>query len=205
MSRNPNEIVRSWIRLQHTPKPLYLREDSSSLLWVHISTFSLMQRRQIKLSRGSSFFYNYGSSWLPETYLTTTWPFSPPPPRLFLRGSMVQYFDRGNPGGLQENPRKEGSCCGAHFWASIPMEKFNKRNLNPRCAILQFLLETALATLAVRNDLLLVGKMVELESIIYIFEEVHSIPSPWMELYVALRTPPPPQTCIKHGDLPFSL
>ncbi len=47
-------------------------------------------------------------------------------------------------------------------------------------------------TVAVRNDLLLVGEMVELERRrMNMFEEAHSIPSPWMELYyVVLRTTP---------------
>ncbi len=65
------------------------------------------------------------------------------------------------------------------------------------CFILQFLLPTALATLVVRNDLFLVTEMEELESSrMNMFEEAHSISSPWMELYVA-------PYYLTNGDLPF--
>ncbi len=74
---------------------------------------------------------------------------------------MVQYFDR-EIRGLQGNPRKERSCCGAHFWASIPRR--NSREILIRGVVLQFPLPSTLAIWVGRSDLFLAGEMVELGS-----------------------------------------
>jgi hypothetical protein len=77
---------------------------------------------------------------------------------------MVQYFDRGIPGAFRKIREKRTQLLWGTLLSFYTQEKF-KRNLNPLCVVvLQFLLQTAPATLAVRSDLLLIGEMVELES-----------------------------------------